>query len=104
MCPSDFYVASAVVLASVHKQLMASPNNTKVVGTKRINYNSEVDGTRVIGAEWVPQQNGQYFVLGHLSGKVYLYAKVSSCASLMYTLEPPLHRKQVPQSFRYTAV
>ena len=66
----------AVVLASIHKQLMASHTNTKVVGAKRININSEVDSTRVVGAEWVPQQNGMYFVVGHFSGRVYLYSKV----------------------------
>lgn len=65
-----------MVLASIHKQLMASHTNTKVVGAKRINVNSEVDSTRVVGAEWVPQQKGQYFVVGHFSGKVYLYSKV----------------------------
>ena len=57
---------------------MASHTNTKLVGAKRINMNGEVDGTRVIGAEWVPQQNGQYFVVGHFSGKVYLFNRVSA--------------------------
>ena len=56
---------------------MASHTNTKVVGAKRLNVNSEVDSTRVVGAEWVPQPKGQYFVVGHFSGKVYLYSKVS---------------------------
>ena len=73
---SEALIACAVVLASIHKQLMASHTNTKVVGAKRINVNSEVDSTRVVGVEWVPQQNGQYFVVGHFSGRVYLYSKV----------------------------
>jgi hypothetical protein len=66
----------AVVVASVHQQLMASSNNTKVVGMLRFNIESEVDSTRVVGADWVPRQNGQFFVVGHLSGRVYLYNKV----------------------------
>lgn len=76
MCPNQNSMLCAVVLASIHKQLMASHTNTKVVGAKRINVNSEVDSTRVVGAEWVPQQNGMYFVVGHFSGRVYLYSKV----------------------------
>ncbi len=75
-CVPEASMPCAVVLASIHKQLMASHTNTKVVGAKRININSEVDSTRVVGAEWVPQQNGMYFVVGHFSGRVYLYSKV----------------------------
>lgn len=78
--------ACAVVVASVHQQLMASASNTKVVGMLRFNIDSEVDSTRVVGAEWVPQRNGQFFIVGHLSGKVYLYNKVSSA---MLTLWHP---------------
>ena len=66
----------AVVVASVHQQLMASSNNTKVVGMLRFNIDGEVDSTRVVGAQWVPGHAGQYFVVGHLSGRVYLYRKV----------------------------
>ena len=67
-----------VVVASVHQQLMASSSNTKVVGMLRFNVDSEVDSTRVVGAQWIPGHAGQYFVVGHLSGRVYLYNKVST--------------------------
>ena len=74
--PEFLVCLCAVVVASVHQQLMASSNNTKVVGMLRFNIDSEVDSTRVVGADWVPRQNGQFFVVGHLSGRVYLYNKV----------------------------
>ena len=77
-----------VVVASVHQQLMASSNNTKVVGMLRFNIDSEVDSTRVVGAQWVPGHAGQYFVVGHLSGRVYLYNKVRA--------RSPIHIKSCP--------
>ena len=77
-----------VVVASVHQQLMASSNNTKVVGMLRFNIDSEVDSTRVVGAQWVPGHAGQYFVVGHLSGRVYLYNKVRA--------KCPIHIKFYP--------
>ena len=77
-----------VVVASVHQQLMASSNNTKVVGMLRFNIDSEVDSTRVVGAQWVSGHAGQYFVVGHLSGRVYLYNKVRA--------KCPVHTKICP--------
>ena len=73
---ADIVFVRTVVVASLHQQLMASSNNTKVVGMLRFNIDSEVDSTRVVGAQWVPGHAGQYFVVGHLSGRVYLYNKV----------------------------
>ncbi len=72
----------------MHQQLMASSSNTKVVGMLRFNIDS--DSTRVVGADWVPRQNGQFFVVGHLSGRVYLYNKVQmhSCAMKSLAILP----------------
>ena len=68
----------AVVVGSLRAQLQSLAGARLATPALHFNADGAVDGTRAVAAQWVPSMAGAAFVVGHASGYVYLYHKVSA--------------------------